>query len=115
MQKIRFILEVKQSLQSPEQALSIPGVGGSQISRQSAHESGKVPAASPPLPPPRIFLILISINIFFQYINYLSNYSNIFRTIEHFQGYYSTQQDDTPDHYIPSQQSGQESKGDKYI
>ena len=37
----------KATLQGPEQALSIPGVGGSNISRQSAHESGKVRTASP--------------------------------------------------------------------
>ena len=52
-----------QSLFRPGQALRVPGGCGSQILRQSVHESGKFvnPTHRPPLPPPHeIFLVPIS-------------------------------------------------------
>ena len=54
---------VKQSLYRPGQALTVPGVWDSQISRKSTHEGSKVvsPTHRPPLPPQEIFLVLISV------------------------------------------------------
>ena len=56
-------VHLQQSHYSPGQALSAPGVWGSQISRYTAHEGGKVvsPTHRPPLPPQEIFLVLISV------------------------------------------------------
>ena len=56
------IVEVKQSHYRPGEVLRVPGGWGSQISRQSAHEGGKVvsPIHQPPLPQ-EIFLVLFSV------------------------------------------------------
>jgi hypothetical protein len=57
--------KVKQSLYRPVQPLWVPGGWGSQISRRSVHEGGKVsPTHRPPSPPPppqEIFQVLISV------------------------------------------------------
>ena len=55
--------KIMKSLYRAGQALRVPGSRGSQISRHSSHDGGKVvsPTPRPPLPPPQeIFLVLIS-------------------------------------------------------
>ena len=63
---IKVKVKVNQSLYRPEQALRVPGGRGSQISRQLAHEGGKVVSPTPadftPSPPQEIFLVLMSVS-----------------------------------------------------
>jgi hypothetical protein len=58
-----YQVQVKQFHYRPGEALRVPERWGSQISRQSAYEGGKVvsPTYWPPLPTQEIFLVLISV------------------------------------------------------
>ena len=58
----QYLVKVKQSRYKPRESQRFPGGWGSQISRQSAHEGGKVvnPTRRPPLHQ-ETFLVLISV------------------------------------------------------
>ena len=60
---VQSMQKMKQSHYRAGQALSFPGGCGSKVSRQSAHEGGKVvsPTHRPLLPPQERFLVLISV------------------------------------------------------
>jgi hypothetical protein len=60
---IMYLKKVKQSHYRPGQARRVPGGRGSQITRQSAHEGGKVcqPYEPAAFTPQEIFLVLISV------------------------------------------------------
>jgi hypothetical protein len=63
-----FYVKVKLSRYRSGEALGVPGGWGSRISRQSAHEGGKVvsPTHRPSLPPPKEeYLVLISVRGWF--------------------------------------------------
>ena len=56
-------VKVKQSLYRSGQTLKVPEGRTSQISRQSAHDSGKVVSRPTAFTPQEIFLVLISVRV----------------------------------------------------